>query len=522
MEILKTMKQGSRQIAAAAALATASPALSDAQTTQTVSTLQVIPRPATMEQQPGILQLPAREAKTALQTLLDQLLTAEPADEERAKHYSSGRFSLNQVEDSGTTAAGSYSLVVTPESIRVTAGHHSGLFYGLQTLRQLVGDDTVTSQSDNGAVRIPCVSITDAPRFSWRGLMLDCSRTFQSIEYMKKTIDRMAFYKMNVLHLHLTDDQGWRVEIKRYPELTGKGARFADKFNEPASHQGYYTQAEMRELIDYASRRHVVIVPEIEMPGHTLAALACYPELSCTGGPFEVSPFSKIEVDVLCAGNDKVFEFLENVLSEVVEVFPSDFIHIGGDEVPKERWKACPKCQARIREEKLADEHQLQSWFIKRIERFLNGKKRRLIGWDEILEGGLAPNAAVMSWRGVKGGITAAAAGHHVVMSPTSHCYFDYTYEQISTEKAHSFEPEEGLDGKQAGFLLGIQANFWSHIDREPHKVDRQIFPRLLGISERAWSPKDARDWKDFSSRMKVHQDRMKTMAIQAYDEVFK
>ena len=349
--------------------------------------------------------------------------------------------------------------------------------------------------------------------------MLDCSRTFQSVEYLKKTVDHLAFYKMNILHLHLTDDQGWRMEIKKHPELTRKGARFSPKYNEPESNQGFYTQTELRDLVKYAQLRGVTIVPEIEMPGHTLEVLVCRPDLSCTGKiPDDIFPFfkgSNITRDIFCAGNDDTFKFLEDVIDEVVDIFPSTFIHIGGDEAPKERWKACPKCQARIKAEGLKNEHELQSYFIRRVEKHINAKGRRLIGWSEILEGGLAPNAAVMDWIG--GGAEATEAGHDAVMSPTSHCYFDYSYKSISTEKAYAFNPVAKLSPDQAKHLLGIQANFWSHIDREPALVDRQLFPRLISLAERAWSPAETTDWNHFKSRLGAHLPILEKMDIRYY-----
>ncbi len=410
---------------------------------------------------------------------------------------------------------GEYTLAVAPNSITIQAATPVGRFHGTRTLLQLI--------AAAGPGPIPCVHIRDHPRFRWRGLMLDCSRTFQSVEYVRKTIDRMAYYKMNSLHLHLTDDQGWRLEIRKHPELTRKGARFPAKWNEPARHQGFYTQAQMKALIAYAAARGITIVPEIELPGHSLAALACYPKLSCTGKQSEIHPFFKgpcIHREIFCAGNDATFAFLEDVLAEVIELFPSKLIHIGGDEAPKNHWKACAKCQKRIAAEGLKDEHELQSYFIKRIEKFVNAKGRQIIGWDEILEGGLAPKAAVMSWRGTRGGVTAASAGHDVVMSPSSHCYFDYTYGRISTQRAYSFEPTAGLSDEQAKHVLGLQANFWSHIDREEPRVDAQLFPRLLGIAERGWSVKTATDAVDFARRVNAQLPELERMGVAYHREV--
>ncbi len=415
-----------------------------------------------------------------------------------------------------------YRLQVAPTRVTLRAADVAGLFYGSQTLMQLLSDPSGTGEP-GGARTLPCVTVQDAPRFPWRGLMLDCSRTFQSLDYLRKTIERMAFYKMNVLHLHLTDDQGWRLEITSHPELTEKGARFPDRWNEPPAHHGHYTQAEMRELIRFAAQRSVTIVPEIEVPGHALAALSVYPHLSCTGGPFEIHPFFEgppIHEDIYCAGNDDTFRFLKDVLAEVMDLFPSEVIHVGGDEAPKGRWKACPKCQARIRAEGLADEDELQSWFIDRVGDFVESRGRRIIGWDEILEGGLPAGAAVMSWRGTEGGIAAAEGGHDVVMSPTSHCYLDYTYERIDTRRAWSFDPvPRKLTGEQAGHILGLQANFWSHIHREPDEVDAQLFPRLLAIAERGWSPKDATPWESFRRRVRAHLPRLEAMGVRYHED---
>jgi len=489
----------------------------------------LIPLPAEMELGKGFFQLSdrtlflagprERDVARILQiSLFDstglKLKAARSFDPEKDSDAIVLRFdpALESIGEEG------YILKVTPNRILIQARSSTGLFYGGQTVCQLLREADPIEGTGGPRYCVPCCSITDYPRFGWRGLMLDCSRTFQSIEYIKKTIDRMSFYKMNVLHLHLTDDQGWRLEIEKYPELTRKGANFPAKWKEPESHQGFYTRQQMIDLVRYARSRGVTIVPEIEMPGHTLAVLSCYPHLSCTGGPFEIHPFFKgpgIHKDIFCAGNDAVFEFLENVLKEVFAIFPSHYIHIGGDEAPKSRWQACPKCQSRMKQEGLKSEHELQSYFIKRIEKFVNSRGHSIIGWDEILEGGLAPNAAVMSWRGIEGGIAAARSGHNVVMSPTSHCYFDYTYGRIDSRRAYSFEPvPESLIGSQRNHVLGLQANFWSHIDREPYRVDWQLFPRLLAVAERGWSREDVQSWPDFEKRLHSHLSHLSRLKI--------
>jgi hexosaminidase len=407
-----------------------------------------------------------------------------------------------------------YRLDVTKEQVTLGAAEPEGMFRATQTLLQLLPAGVA---STGGPCELHGVHIEDAPRFQWRGLMLDCSRTFQSIGYLRQTLDRMVCYKLNILHLHLTDDQGWRLEIKRYPELTQQGARFPAKYNEPPSHQGYYTQAQMREVVAYAAARHITIVPEIEMPGHSLEVLACYPRLSCTGGPFEIFPFFKgpgVTENVLCAGNEATFAFLDDVLAEVAVIFPGPYIHIGGDEVPKTAWKACSKCQGRMKAEGLKNESELQSYFIRRVAKLVEKHGKRLIGWDEILEGGLAPNATVMSWRGMEGGMAAARAGHDVVMSPTSHCYFDYTYSAINSARVFAFDPLAGIPPEAACHVLGLQANFWSHIDREPELVDRQLFPRLLALAERGWSPDNRSQWTDYQRRARAQLPRLTQLGI--------
>ncbi len=417
-----------------------------------------------------------------------------------------------------------YRLTVNRAFTTIIAPSACGLFRGTQTLRQLL------TAGQTGEYCVPGVEARDFARYPWRGMLLDCGRHFMSKDFVKRYIDLLAYHKMNVLHWHLTEDQGWRIEIKKYPELTKVGAwRQATRDSEQprdaaGRYGGFYTQDDIREIVAYAKSRYVTIVPEIEMPGHCLAALASYPELSCTGGPLKVSTEWGVFDDVYCAGSDQTFEFLQDVLAEVLDLFPSELIHIGGDEVPKTRWKACPQCQARIRVGGLKDENELQSYFIRRIEKFLNSKGRRLVGWDEILEGGLAPNATVQSWRGMDGAIAAATAGHDVISSPTSHCYLDYPqfpsptmpgWMAITTlEKTYSFEPTPAeLTPEQARHILGAEGNMWT--ERAPQtRVDHMVFPRLCALAEVTWSPPELRDWDDFAARMKVHYQRLDALGV--------
>ncbi|MBI5729689.1 MAG: family 20 glycosylhydrolase, partial [Ignavibacteriales bacterium] len=404
-----------------------------------------------------------------------------------------------------------YTLEIKPHKITISAGSGAGIFYAVQSLLQLM---PINANKNNFSV--PCVLIEDSPRFQWRGMHLDVCRHFFPVEFIKKYIDVLASYKINTFHWHLTEDQGWRIEIKKYPKLTEIGAwrKEADGKN----YGGFYTQDQVREIVQYAKDRYINVVPEIEMPGHSLAALASYPELSCTGGPFEVGNLWGVIEDVYCAGNDKVFNFLQDVLAEVLNLFPSEYVHIGGDEVPKNRWIVCPKCQARIKTEGLKDEAELQSYFIQRIEKFLNSKGRKIIGWDEILEGGLAPNAAVMSWRGIDGGIAAAKAKHNAVMSPGTHCYFDH-YQGLNgepkaiggytnLEKVYLYEPvPDALTTDEAKYIMGAQANVWTEYIETPDHVEYMLLPRMLALSEVVWSPKESRDYKDFSQRIEKHYD---------------
>ncbi len=422
-----------------------------------------------------------------------------------------------------------YRLEATPNRVVISASAPSGLYYGCQTLRQLLPEDIFSTSAVRG-VRwsVPCVTIEDYPRFGWRGLMLDTSRHFMPKEFVKKFIDLLAVHKMNTFHWHLNEDQGWRIEIKRYPKLTEIGAwrkqtvigRNTDQYD-GIRHGGFYTQDEIREIVAYARERFITIVPEIEMPGHSLAALSAYPELSCTGGPFEVQTRWGVYSDVYCAGNDAVFTFLENVLTETMALFPGEYIHIGGDECPKNRWKACPKCQARIKAEGLSDEHELQSYFIKRIEKFLNANGRRLIGWDEILEGGLAPQATVMSWRGEAGGIQAAQEGHDVVMAPNSYTYLDYYQAPaereplaiggfVPIERVYGFNPTPAvLTEAEQKHILGVQGQIWTEYISTPEHAEYMAYPRACALSETAWTPAEQKDFADFYARLERHLERL-------------
>lgn len=425
-----------------------------------------------------------------------------------------------------------YTLRVSGESVAIGARKPAGLFYGAQTFLQLL--------PDRDARIIPAVSIRDFPRFRWRGMHLDVSRHFFPKEFIKKYIDLLALHKMNVFHWHLTDDNGWRIEIKKYPRLTEVGGWRVDRENQPwdgrkppepgekATYGGFYTQDDIREIVEYAAERYVTVVPEIEMPGHSLAALAAYPEYSCTGGPFSVAP-GGVDIGsnyVFCPGKESTFAFLDDVLTEVTDLFPSPFIHVGGDECTKERWKVCKDCQRRIKEEGLKDEFELQSYFIKRIERFLTSRGKRLVGWDEILEGGLAPQATVMSWRGIAGGTAAADEGHDVVMTPTSHCYFDYYQGDPRTEplaiggytpleKVYSFEPvPPELAADRASHILGAQGNIWTEFITTTDHVEYMAVPRMSALAEVLWSPKDARDFANFQERMIPLYRRFDRMGI--------
>ncbi|MBN2357149.1 family 20 glycosylhydrolase [candidate division KSB1 bacterium] len=405
-----------------------------------------------------------------------------------------------------------YELEVTTSAIMLSASTPAGLFHAVQSLRQLLPADIERTDKVDTAWSVPALFIRDQPRFRWRGLLLDCCRHFMDVEFVKRYIDLLALYKMNVLHWHLTEDQGWRIEIKKYPRLTEIGAWRT--YDNDSTYGGFYTQEQIRDVVAYARSRYVNIVPEIEMPGHSLAALSAYPHLSCSGGPFSVETQWGVFEDVYCAGNDSAFQFLQDVLREVIELFPSPYIHIGGDEVPKTRWQQCAKCQTRIKEENLRDEQELQSYFIKRIETFLLSHNRRLIGWDEILEGGLAPEATVQSWRGMEGAIAAAQSGHDAIVSPVTHAYFDYPLQAIDLRRVFAFEPvPEGLTPQQADHIIGGECNMWT--ERAPQEaVDGKLFPRLLAMAERLWSVAGNGDYIAFLNRVRSHYTRLDHLGV--------
>ncbi|WP_264511153.1 family 20 glycosylhydrolase [Flavobacterium sp. N1719] len=427
-----------------------------------------------------------------------------------------------------------YEIQINPKVIFLKAADYTGVQYGFQTLTQLL----INVPKDQ--LQFPCGIIQDAPKFKWRGMHLDVSRHFSPKEAIFKYIDYLAAYKYNTFHWHLTDDQGWRIEIKKYPKLTEVGAwrngsmvgHYNDQKFDTERYGGYYTEADVRDVVDYARIRHITIVPEIEMPGHARAALAAYPQYSCTGGPFEVAQEWGVLEDVFCP-KEETFTFLQDVLTEVMNLFPGQFIHIGGDECPKTRWKACPNCQKRMKENNLKDEHELQSYFIQRIEKFVNAKGKKIIGWDEILEGGLAPNAAVMSWRGTEGGIAAAKQKHQVVMTPGSHCYFDHYQGEPKNEplaiggytpleKVYSYQPiPTELNADEAQYILGAQANVWTEYIPTFEQVEYMIFPRMTALAEVLWGTANAKDYSNYFNRVTQHFKEWETKKINFSKAVF-
>ena len=517
-----------------------------------VETVHIIPQPVKLDYTGGIYRMdgPVEIHYAAYNPGLEGVAAYLSAFLQRAgiEHIVEG-FSEDQAPIRGivlrtdyeTDNPEAYRLYIGRRGIQITGGSPQGVFYGIQSLRQMLppGIENPELAGTHLPLTLPRLMIEDYPAFPYRGMHLDVARHFFPVSFIKKYIDLMALHKMNNFHWHLTEDQGWRVEIKKYPLLTEVGAWREETLvghggrppfvYDGVPYGGFYTQDEIREVLAYAAERYVNVIPEIEMPGHATAALAAYPHLGCTGGPYEVITRWGVFPDVFCAGNDAVFYFLEDVLTEVAELFPSRFIHIGGDECPKTRWSECPKCQARIEAEGLADEYELQSWFIRRIEEFLLTLDRNIIGWDEILEGGLAPNATVMSWRGTEGGIAAARLGQNAIMTPVSHCYFDYYQADPETqplaiggftdlEKVYGYNPvPEELSEEEARFILGAQGNVWTEYIKTPEHVEYMAFPRAIALAEVVWSPASARNYGDFLNRLKKHVQRLDALHVNYY-----
>jgi hexosaminidase len=512
--------------------------------------LPLVPQPAKVERLDGkftltpetliLIDKDAREAGRIGQELADRLnrstglsLRLKVAAEDVKSAKSAIILTLNHADAS--LGEEGYRLDIAPGKATVAAGKPAGLFYGVQTLLQLLPPKVFSPTKAEGvaAWEMPAVRIQDQPRFRWRHLMLDVSRHFLNKEEVKSFLDLMAQHKYNTLHWHLTDCVGWRIEIKKYPKLTsiaawrkdigfGLDPKASTAYAGDGQYGGFYTQNDIRDIVDYARARYITIVPEIEMPGHSAAPLTVYPEFSCFGGPYnrDGGPMG-----IYCAGNDETFTFLENVLAEVIGLFPGKYIHIGGDEVDKATWNKCPKCQARIQKEGLKDANELQSYFVKRIEKFINSKGKTIIGWDEILEGGLAPNAAVMSWRGVDGGIAAANADHDVVMTPTSHCYFDYYQAKEGEPKAiggflplemvYGFEPvPAALSAEKAKHILGVGGNLWSEFFPNYRHVQYMAFPRACALAEVSWTDPKLKDWGAFQRRLATHLERLKAEGV--------
>ncbi|MBW7838313.1 MAG: family 20 glycosylhydrolase [Chitinophagaceae bacterium] len=500
----------------------------------TAQKINIIPQPVSLNLQQGSFTIDKNTTIT-FNTAQTELATAAHYLAGQIKNISGATLRLNhaasktirlKLQQTAEIGEEGYLLHITPSNITITANSKKGIVYGMQTLFQLL-----PAIRTNATLEVPCMTVKDYPRFQWRGMHLDVSRHFFGPEFVKKYIDFLAAYKFNTFHWHLTDDQGWRIEIRKYPNLTKTGAWRVDenyltwgtrpqaKEGEKATYGGYYTQEQVRDIVRYASERNITIVPEIEMPGHSAAAIASYPFLSCEQQrqlPMTGGNYKNISSNY-CPGNDSVFTFLQNVLTEVIGLFPSKFIHLGGDEVDKTSWKNCPKCQKRMKEEGLKNEEELQSYFMKRMERFVSSKKRRMIGWDEILEGGLAPGATVMSWRGEQGGIAAAKMGHDVVMTPGTPLYFDHYQGDPATEPlaiggfnslklVYSYDPIPAvLSEKEATHILGAQANLWAEFISSAAHVEYMVLPRMLALSEVVWSPKKDRNWNSFNEKLQKH-----------------
>lgn len=501
--------------------------------TQQPQSLSIIPIPLKAELQGGAFVVNEQtqvwiDAPEADKNILQEYLAASPLKLSVATETpASNAIVLKQVAElPGVESAEGYVLTATKKGVEVQAKSGAGLFYGVQTLLQMATDGN----------QIALGTITDEPRFEYRGMMLDVSRHFFGLDFVKKQIDAMAYYKLNRLHIHLTDAAGWRIEIKKYPRLTNFAAwrsgktwkewwngdrKYMEEGSEGAE-GGYFTQDQCREIVEYAKKHYITVIPEIEMPSHSEEVLTAYPELSCTHVPYKQADF--------CVGNEKTFEFLENVLLEVMEIFPSEYIHVGGDEASKQSWKTCPLCQARMKKEGMKEIDELQSYLIKRMEKFLNKHGRNLLGWDEILEGGLAPNATVMSWRGVEGGLKAIEGGHRAIMSPGGYCYFDSYQDAPHTQpeaiggylplkKVYSYDPiPETFTPEQAALMYGVQANLWAEYIPTPEHLEYMIYPRILALAEVAWSHVANKNYEDFHGRALKAVDELRSKGYNTFD----
>jgi len=534
---------------------------------QPVPEIALIPQPASLARGSGSFRLPSdllimcspnEELKNMALRLSKQLSVAGSSIRIQEGNAAGSNSILLSLTNDNSLPAEGYRLNVTTTGIAITATQPAGIFYGLQTLLQLLPKQIEAKDATNPAVEwlIPVVTIEDQPRFGWRGLMLDVSRHFFTKEQVKQYIDDMVKYKFNVLHWHLTDDQGWRIEIKSLPKLTSVGAWRVDKTgtfntfskpapNEPRTYGGFYTQEDIKEIVQYAKERYVDILPEIDVPGHSLSAIAAYPELTCTPGkyvvnsgePFMVWPpsghFYGLIDNALCPANEKVYEFMDKVFTEVAQLFPFEYIHMGGDETARNFWQKSPAIKALMTKEKLKNLDEVQSYFVKRMGKIIESKGKKMIGWDEILQGGLAPGAAVMSWRGMNGGIEAAKLGHEVVMTPTDFVYIDYmqgdgvleppVYATLRLKKTYQFEPVP--EGVNPSLIKGGQANLWTEQVYNMRHAQYMTWPRALAVAEALWSPKEKRNWNDFAGRVEKHFERFDLAQIKyapsIYDPIF-
>ncbi|GAB3690733.1 hypothetical protein GCM10027592_08200 [Spirosoma flavus] len=513
------------------------------------STYAIMPKPTNLETRSGQYVLPGKptinvaatdpEVRRIAQVLADQLGKSIGTLPTVTTGKSSKGISFVPASG-GKLGEEGYTLTVSPKQIVISAEKPQGYFYAVQTLMQLMPAAVFSPTKVDGVTwTVPAVAIEDRPRYGYRGSMLDAGRQFYPVAFIKKYIDLLALHKMNVFHWHLTEDQGWRIEIKKYPKLTQEASirqstmvgHYRDRKYDDKPYGGFYTQNDIRDVVKYAQDRFITVIPEIEMPGHSVAVLSVYPELGAN--PDQVMPVSGTwgVHDHVLFPREETFTFLENVLTEVMDLFPSKYIHIGGDECPKKEWKQSKFCQELMKKEGLKDEHELQSYFIRRIDKFVTSKGRRIIGWDEILEGGLSPNATVMSWRGISGGIAAARQNHDVVMSPTTYCYLDYYQADPKTQpvaiggllpldKVYSFNPSvtDSLTADQAKHVLGVQANVWSEYMPTTHYVEYMAFPRLIAVAETAWTPMESKNLDDFKQRLAVHNKRLDYLKVNYFE----